>query len=372
MANKVTLYAVGDVSPGRDRGEFVFTPTKSILKQADITFCQLETPFSERSIQKDSLRSEQVLAGSRDAKALVNAGFKVCAFASNHSFHWGGEAFLDALDILKENNIHVIGAGRNIAEARKPAILEHNGTKVAFLAYCSVVAPGTDAREDKPGCVPMRVSTTYEQIDWQPGTPPRIVTYADKNDLSAMLDDIRKARAQADVVVVSIHWGVHYLVSSVIAMYQFEVGHAAIDAGADLILGHHAHMLKGIEVYKGKVIFFSMGNFVFDSPSPSFGHRSKIKILYKIKLDPEYPTYDFPPESRKTILVKVVISDKKVERVSFQPAMINKQGQPELLPRTDKRSKEVCDFMEWLCRDQELNTTFSRQGDEVVVTTTNS
>lgn len=99
----------------------------------------------------------------------------------------------------------MIGAGRNIAQARRPAVLERVGTKIAFLAYCSVAAPGSEAEENKPGCVPMRASTSYEQIDWQPGTPPRIVTWADKDDLAAMAEDIRRARGQADVVVVSIH-----------------------------------------------------------------------------------------------------------------------------------------------------------------------
>ena len=217
----------------------------------------------------------------------------------------------------------------------------------------------------------MRASTSFEQVDWQPGTPPLIKTWADKVDLSAMIEDIRKARAQADVVIVSLHWGVH-LVPAVIAMYQYEVGHAAVDAGADLILGHHAHILKGIEVYKGKVIFFSMGNWCFDSHHSAARptkRRSQYhtKILYKVKDDPDYPTYSFPPDSRKTIMVKVLISNKAIEQISFQPAMINKQGQPELLSHDDKRSDEVYDYMAWVCKDQGLNTTFYRKGDEIVV-----
>jgi poly-gamma-glutamate synthesis protein (capsule biosynthesis protein) len=276
----------------------------------------------------------------------------------------GQEGFLDTLDLLKENNLHVIGAGRNIAEARKPAILECNGTKIAFLGYNSVVAPRSEADVDKPGCAPVRVSTSYEQVDWQPGTPPRIITVAHKDDLSAMVRDIQKAREQADVVVMSIHWGVH-LVPAVIAMYQYEVGHAAIDAGADLILGHHPHMLKGIEVYKGKLIFFSIGNFAFESWT---GHTSpEGKALYRVKPDPDYPTYLFTPECRQTMLVKIIINNKKIGQASFLPGMINKEGQTELLPRADKRSDEVYEYMEWVCRNQDLNTTFSRHGDEVTV-----
>ena len=79
-----------------------------------------------------------------------------------------------------------------------------------------------------------------------------------------MVEDIKQVRSVADVVIVSMHWGIHFMPAK-LATYQKEVGHAAIDAGADLIIGTHPHILKGIEVYKGKVIFYSLGNFAMDS-----------------------------------------------------------------------------------------------------------
>ncbi len=146
-------------------------------------------------------------------------------------------------------------------------------------------------------------------------------------------------------------------------MYQYEVGHAAIDAGADIIFGHHAHILKGVEVYKGKVIWYSLGNFAFDASITSVVKNPFCDI------DPEYPTYPFTADIRKTILVKCAIADKKLGRISFLPAMINKQSQPEFLPRSDKRNDEVYHYMEWLCKDQKLDTRFLREGDEVVILT---
>jgi poly-gamma-glutamate synthesis protein (capsule biosynthesis protein) len=379
MADTITIHAVGDVSPARDRGEFLLAPTASVLSKADIGFCQLENPFSEKKLartgtsgypldkdREPSSWDDQLPCSPADAAALVNAGFKVCSFASNRCFRMGQEGFLNTLDVLREKNLHVIGAGRNIAEARRPALLNVKNTKIAFLGYNSVVAPGSEAQVDKPGCAPVRASTSYEQVDWQPGTPPKIITSAFSNDLSAMVDDIRKAKEQADVVIMSIHWGVH-LIPAVIAMYQFEVGHTAIDAGADLILGHHPHILKGIEVYKGKPIFYSIGNFAFESWT---GHASpEGKALYKVKPDPEYPSYLFSPECRMTMLLKIIISDRKLERVSFLPALVNKAGQTELLTGDDKRINEVRDYVEWACRDQNLDTTFRREGNEVVVLT---
>jgi len=142
-----------------------------------------------------------------------------------------------------------------------------------------------------------------------------------------MIDDIRKVKPLADVVILCIHWGVHF-VPATVAIYQKEVGYDAINAGADLILGSHAHILKGIEVYEGKVIFYSLCNFVMSArrvgPEATFW-----TTLYGIKEDPEYP---FPADSRKTIIAKCIIADKKIAKVSYLPVMINKRAQPEILP----------------------------------------
>ncbi|MBI2910075.1 MAG: CapA family protein [Chloroflexi bacterium] len=356
----ISLVGVGDVYPRREDPESLFELTAPILRDADVAFGQLETNFSERGNPHLHL-----LAHPRGAAAIAAAGLDVMSFASNHTLDWGEEAVLDTLAIMKRNDIEIVGVGRNIADARRPAILERKGTKIAFLAYCSVLPAGAEALEDKLGCAPMRATTCYEQVDWQPGTPPRILTQAVQEDLAAMVDDVRKVRSQADIVVMSLHWGVH-LVPSVLAMYQLEVGHAAIDAGADLILGHHAHILKGIEVYKGKVVFHSLCNFACDSPANT---RHLKTSFYKVKPDPEYPTYHFPVDSRKTMIAKCVIRNKRIERVSYLPVYINKLGQPEPLSREDSRSEEVHQYMDWLCEDQGLETRFSWDGDEVLVIT---
>ena len=204
----------------------------------------------------------------------------------------------------------------------------------------------------------------------------------------AMVKDIQSLRQKVDVLVVSMHWGVHF-VPSVIAMYQYEVAHAAIDAGADIIIGTHAHILKGIEVYKGKAIFFSLCNFCMDLPiagpvadsMAAAMHRPVITNVeidhqnychighYAWEVDPEYPTYAFPADSKKSILVKCQITAKKLQRVSFLPLWISKNGRPTPLPQSDPRSEEVLNYMKWLCRDQRLDTEFVREGDEIRVVT---
>jgi hypothetical protein len=154
-------------------------------------------------------------------------------------------------------------------------------------------------------------------------------------------------------------------------MYQYEVGHATIDAGADLIIGHHAHLIKGIETYKGKVVFFSVGNFIMDHPQGAMSGSMLGHMRESIgwETDPEYPNYAFPIDSQKSTLVKCTIAGKKIQRVAFIPLWINKLGQPEPLLASDPRSDKVRDYLAWTCKDQKLNGKFSRDGDEFVVTT---
>jgi len=219
----------------------------------------------------------------------------------------------------------------------------------------------------------MRALTLYNQVDYQPGTPPVILTFPNKEDLQALVEDIKKLRSQVDVLVVSIHWGIHFAPAS-IATYQKEVGHAIIDAGADMILGHHPHVIKGIEVYKGKPIFYSMGNFAFDYPLEELEHRMRagthilrLMDLYDWKVDPEFALYAWPEESRKSMIVKCEIVDKKLRRASVLPVLINQKAQPQIIPRKDKRFDELFQHLKNITESQGIKTHYSVEGDEIVL-----
>jgi poly-gamma-glutamate synthesis protein (capsule biosynthesis protein) len=376
---EILLYGVGDLNFMSLNAESTLALAAPTLRKGDITFGHLETSFSDRGVPQRVRPFTGAGIKRNDPpgniSGLTYAGFHVVSYANNHTLDWGEEPVLDTIDALRRNEIAMCGVGRNINEARNPSIIERKGIKVAFLDYCSALPDGYEATADKLGCAPMRVSTFYDQVDGQPGMPPIVVTQANKEDLEAMKEDIRKVRPLADVVVMSIHWGLH-LIPALLAMYEREVGHAAIDAGVDLIFGQHPHILKGIEVYKGKVIFYSMGNFVsYFKRSKILGKRPSTREIRRIREalrwepDPEYPTYELPPDCRKTLIAKCVISDKKIAKVSFLPCMINKQNQPEILHRSDKRSSEVLEYIDWCCKDQDLNTAFSWEGDEVVIST---
>jgi poly-gamma-glutamate synthesis protein (capsule biosynthesis protein) len=369
MEDVLTVLAVGDVGPDREKPESIFELAGPVIQEADVRFCQLERILSSRGSLQVQIRNHHSRVDPKNVSALTFAGFDVVSFASNHSLDWGREGFLDTIDLVKTEGMKVLGAGRDIAEARKPVILEKKGVRIAFLGYCTVLPKGWEAGPSVPGCAPLRARTFYEQIDWQAGTPPRIITTTLAEDLEAMVADIRNARSQADVVLLSIHWGVHFL-PAVIADYQREAGHAAIEAGADAILGHHAHILKGVEVYKGKPIFYSLGNFAFDVPArfvlddPGY---QQMRQRYPWEVDPEYVGYGYPVDSRKTLIVKCRIERKGIVRVSFLPALINKHAQPEVLKSGDNRFYEVVEYMRSVSQSQKLKVTLTPEGDEVIV-----
>lgn len=371
MPDDVVLYAAGDVAPDREDPGSIFQRVADLLKGGDIAFCQLESVLSNRGTPLPQARLA-CRAQPEVARAIREAGFTVVSFASNHCMDWGREAFLDTLDVLRGQGLLVIGVGENIEVARRPAIIERKGTRVAFLAYNSILPQGYWADIDRPGCAPMRAFTFYEQIEHdQPGTPCRIHTYPHRDDLKAMVDDIGKAKSQADVLVVSMHWGVHFI-PAVLADYQREVARVAIDSGADLILGHHAHILKGIEVYKGKAIFHSLSNFALDLRATKEllekpGHKEIEVLNPHWKPDPEYPTFFLPPDSRKTVIAKCVISNKRIARVSYLPACINKQSQPEVLTSPDPRFGEIVSYVTEISRSQGLDTEYGVEGNEVVL-----
>ena len=372
-SSDVSLYAVGDVAAFFKDPESMFAHTGAILNEADITFGQNERHYTDRYTQARDLVPGVPMTEvcpRAHASALKRGGFDVMSFASNHCMDMGAGALQDTIDALRSNGFAVIGAGNNIEEARRPVIFERKGVRIAYLAYCSVLRPGWEAGESRPGCAPMRASTFYQQTDYQPGTPPAILSYAHPEDLEAMQADVRKVRSQADIVVASFHWGIHFIPGA-IAMYQKEVAHAAIDAGVDLILGHHPHVLKGVEVYRGKAIFYSMGNFAFDLPNSVRATRLKSlgrsHAFHTMQVDPEYAEwYAWAPDSRKSMIVKCRVSGKRIDRVSFLPVLINTRAQPVVVSGATEFQEALRDIKE-LSSGQGLATEFLAEDREIVV-----
>jgi poly-gamma-glutamate synthesis protein (capsule biosynthesis protein) len=365
MSASVILMACGDVGPIHEPVSAYGALAKPVLAQADIRFAQVERVYSERGALQLHSGGAHSRVKPRLAEVFSDCGFDVVSLASNHAMDWGTDALLDTIDLLRSRGLQVVGAGRNLQEARAPVVIERQGVRTAFLAYCSILQTGYAAGPDHPGVAPLRVHTYYEAFDYQPGVPPRVVTLPHEEDLAALCADIRAARALAHNVVVSLHWGVHY-VPRLIADYQVTVAEAAFAAGADLILGHHAHVPKAVGVHGGKVCFYSLSNFIMSSTAKSPQKAAQFERRYGVTLDPAYPHLPYGADARRSLIARAVFSEDGAQRVSFLPVLIDTRLRPEPLRRQDPRFDDALRFMEWVSED--FDHRFEVDGDEVVVT----
>jgi poly-gamma-glutamate synthesis protein (capsule biosynthesis protein) len=358
----------------RDNPPSAFDLARSVLASATFTFGNCESAYSERGSRNPATRGE-VRAHPRNLDALPAGGFDVVSFANNHHLDSGYDAFFDTIDELRKRGLAVCGAGRDIAEARQPAILERDGTRVVFLGYSSILFPGYDAGPNRPGCAPLRIHTHYHQVEVeQPGSAPDIITFARREDLDGLLDDVRRAKEQADIVVVTPHWGVHFAPVA-IAVYETEVGKAAIDAGADIVLGHHQHILKPVQVYKGKVIVHGMGNFVMDSDASKHAWSPALKEMqdrypgYCYGYREETPTYPFHEDARMTVIVRCTIEGGAITSVGLVPCYINAAGQPEPVTADNPRFHQIVTYIRDITSSAGLDTVFKDSDTELVVLT---
>jgi len=374
----LSVVAVGDVRVYRDEPENTFVHVRDIIKGADIAFCQSESAYSDKGSMGSSGPRGAAPIDLRGYPAFAAAGFDVVSMASNHIMDWGRDALLDAIDRMRRDGMHPVGAGKDIEEARQPVILDSNGTKIAFLAYCSVAPVGYYAVPRRAGVAPMRGITHYEMLENdQPGTPCEIMSWPLPRDLKSLVDDVRRVRQQADVVAVSLHWGVHFI-RAMIADYQPVVAHAAIDAGADIIIGHHPHILKGVEMYKGKAIFYSIGNFAIDKAAGMAGDtpwkRTRQRIFkehyHVVEHEPEAmgdAIGGFQDDRQYSMIAKFTVDSKRINQVSYIPIIINQQNQPVPVSPSDIKGQEVTRYLEDVTREADLNATFRAVGNEVII-----
>ncbi len=365
--------ATGDLAMDRADYDESFVATHEVLRAADIAFGQLETSFAAKGVRLPQAR-HAVLARPEGAAALGRAGFDVISMAGNHCMDWGPDAFAETRANLEAAGMQVAGAGANIVEARAPARFTlGDGTTVAILAYSSILPQAYWADERRPGCAPMRAHTLYEQVETdQPGTPARVITHAHRDDLAAMQADIRAAKAEADVVIVSQHWGIHF-VRATIADYEREVARAAVAAGADAIIGGHSHVLKGIDVLDGKPVFHCLCNFAVDLRMDEAHAKSKswneIRVLAE-EWEPDFDgLYNFPKASRLAIAARLVIAKGKVERAGFLPLTIGRDAVPRFAAPGSVEHAEVLEYLTSVTAEAGLSGQFRQAEDMVEIVT---
>ena len=361
----IVLFGCGDVGPIHDPIESYSTLAAPVLRDADIRFGQCERVYSERGNLQIHSGGGHSRCQPQMAQVFEDCGFDIVSVASNHAMDWGPDALLDTIALLRDKGIEAVGGGRNLEEARAPAIIERDGVKTAFLAYCSILREGYAAGAKTAGVAPLRAHTYYEPFDYQAGVPPRVVSVPYEEDLAAMTEDIAAAKKSAHAVVVSLHWGIHFI-PRMIADYQPIAAKAAFDAGADLILGHHAHVPKAIGVYGDKTCLFSLSNFIMSGVEKNPDAAAKFEHEYSVVLDPDYPRLPYGTDAKRSLIAKAVIAPDGVRRVSFLPVLIDPQLRPEVLRAGDPRFDDAVQFMRWV--SEGYPHRFTVEGDEVVVT----
>ena len=265
--DKIKVVLTGDINLGtnvgklirdRENGDytFPFRHLSSYLSSADLTIGNLESIISDKGSCTKLIWGIPLRAAPEAVNGLLYAGFDMLGVANNHIGDYDFEGMEDSLDRIKAAGMIYAGGGKNFEEAHTPAIKTVNNTRIALLAYTNVPmymdstgpyspTPKWIAREDRPG------------MAWAHDT--RFDMYGDLDQMTA---DIINAKSMADIVIVSVHfgWERHKEPDN----NQIELAHRAIDAGASLVVGHHPHVTQPVEIYKGKYIAYSLGNFIFD------------------------------------------------------------------------------------------------------------
>lgn len=231
--------------------DYPYAQLRKYFAGSQIVFGNLEGPLTDRGTPEEDKKFVFHSPPDKVTAALKNAGFNVVSLANNHTLDYGAEGLAQTVEALDAAGIQHAGAGADIMAARRPALLQAGGHKVAILAYSITLPENFYAAEHKAG-----TAFAYEE---------------------QVRDDVVAAKQQADIVLVSFHWGQEG--KTQLREYQTRIGHLAIDSGASAVIGHHPHILQGIEHYKDGVILYSLGNFTFGSYS-SHSTRSAIAQLH--------------------------------------------------------------------------------------------
>lgn len=248
----IKISAVGDIMLGRyvatligDNFDEPFADVKNVLQEADIRFGNLECVLSDNELKNIKGKDKGFcLKGPADmVNVLKSVDFNVLSLANNHIYDYDGQGLTDTIHILNSNDIISVGVGESLEEARELKTIDINGTKVGFLAYTDLAYVNFSDKKQIPAA-----------SDIKSGVAPRKEEY--------ILEDIDRAKDKCDLLFISLHWSDEY--THVPKNEQINMAYKIIDAGADGILGHHAHNLQGVEIYNEKPIIYNMGNFIFD------------------------------------------------------------------------------------------------------------
>ena len=282
-----TMILTGDVNlMSVDDPAVPFARVGGELCAADVVFSNLEcclvAPPSGHSVSNEGFFADPAVGG----EALRRGGIQAVGIANN--VHYGDANIAASIARLDALGIPHAGAGANLAEARAPVVLERGGLRFGFLQRSSVYWPTNhEARDDAAGIAVIRGHTAYHVPVFKtrvgmpppnrPGVPPEIITWADPAYLRAFTDDIAALRPRVDVLVASCHWGL----KQEVLQYMTQIAHAAIDAGADIVIGHGPHYSLPVGMHAGKPIFYGLGNLSFHTGHGGRRHEDWLGMLVR-------------------------------------------------------------------------------------------
>jgi poly-gamma-glutamate synthesis protein (capsule biosynthesis protein) len=340
-----SLIAAGDVNLMNVADPSVpFRRIASLMADADVRLANLECCLYDTPADH-SLSREGFYAPVVSGPALKAAGFDLVGNANN--VNYGAEAIRSSCAELDRLGIAHTGAGVNAAAAYAPAVVERDGVRYGLIQRTSVYWPVNHAATDaSPGVAVLQGNTAYQPRIYRnrpdmppinrPGLPPVVVTWADPASLARYRDEVAQLRERCDILVAAHHWGL----AEEVLDYQIEIAHAAIDAGADLVVGHGPHYSLGVEFYRSTPVFYGLGSFSFH-----MGHGGRKHADWRGEM------------------ARVVFDGRKVVRAAFSLVRHNEANETERCP-LDNESATIA-RLQTLC--DRFGTRLQREQEELVV-----
>jgi poly-gamma-glutamate synthesis protein (capsule biosynthesis protein) len=335
-----TLVSTGDFAPLHPLTEHRRGTNEvwEYLRSADLTMINLELPLTTADTPAEkaiTLRADPGIAPS-----LRESGVNVATVANNHALDYGPEGLSETIDVLESAGVIAVGGGADLEKAMRPALVSVAGLRVAVFGLASTLPPGYAAGPRRPGIAPVRALGRFRidsvTLDEQPGMSPWVETEAVEEDVRRACRRIADVRPEAGLMVVQIHWGIPNgwcaAFQGPLADYQRPLAHALVDAGADLVVGHHPHAVHGVERHGRGLIAYSLGNFLFHS----MGAGSDLV------LSEGYPPYDLESlgtgEALETVVLEARVEGGRMGTARFRPARMDENGEPRFLDAAGGRA----------------------------------
>jgi poly-gamma-glutamate synthesis protein (capsule biosynthesis protein) len=316
------------------------------LHAADLAVGHLEVPHTD-CVDEAGGDVPSPGAPPENLAALADAGFAMVSLAGNHIADCGAQGIADTIAGLDAVGIAHAGAGLDLTAARRPAVMTVSGRSVALLSYNCVGPQFGWAGRARAGCAYLPLIAR----DGEPVTPRSEIAIIAAEAYAILAEDIAAARSEADVVLVAMHKGrVH--TPAMLEPYERPLAQTAIELGADAVIGHHAHIARGIEFHRGKPIFHGLGNgcVVTRALSPAQDHPARRewaerrKQLFGFEPDPEYTLAPFHPDAKLAMLGRLEILADRTLRASVVPVWVEPPGRPVMAG--GERAREICRYLE--------------------------